>query len=141
MNEQAYAGDVTPNETWEALRDDPSAVLVDVRTKPEWALVGQPDLGQLGKHIVGVQWQIFPQMEVNDGFAAELAAAGIARDQPIYFMCRSGPRSTGAAAAMTQAGFARCYNVLDGFEGPPNEAGQRGQTAGWKADGLAWRQG
>ena len=39
-----YAGDISPRQAWEMLQSDPKAVLVDVRTPPEWAYVGQPDL-------------------------------------------------------------------------------------------------
>jgi hypothetical protein len=46
-----------------------------------------------------------------------------------------------AAVAMTGEGYAKCYNVLDGFEGPPDEEGHRGKRTGWKVDGLPWRQG
>ena len=49
-------------------------------------------------------------------------------------------RSLAAAQAARAAGFANVYNVADGFEGPINADGHRGQAAGWKADGLPWRQ-
>jgi len=38
------------------------------------------------------------------------------------------------------AGFPRAFNVADGFEGPVDQEGHRGTVAGWKADGLPWRQ-
>ena len=31
-----YAGDLTPIEAWEILKDEESAILVDVRTDAEW---------------------------------------------------------------------------------------------------------
>ena len=37
---------------------------------------------------------------------------------PLLFICRSGARSRQAAIAMTSAGWAPCFNVSDGFEGP-----------------------
>ena len=40
----AYAGDITPEEAWKLLVDDPEAVLVDCRTDAEWRFVGVPDL-------------------------------------------------------------------------------------------------
>ena len=54
----SYAGDVTPAEAWEALSDDPAAVLVDVRTAAEWAYVGLPDLRSLDKDVVLVERQM-----------------------------------------------------------------------------------
>ena len=40
----SYAGDVSPTHAFEAVRDDPAAVIVDVRTRAELAYVGFPDL-------------------------------------------------------------------------------------------------
>ncbi|HZF36618.1 MAG TPA: rhodanese-like domain-containing protein, partial [Candidatus Angelobacter sp.] len=62
------------------------------------------------------------------------------REAPIFFLCRSGARSRAAAMAMTQAGYARCYNIANGFEGNHDAERHRGKAAGWKADGLPWTQ-
>ena len=40
--------DVPVKDVWEALQGDPKAVLIDVRTRSEWAFVGMPDLSGLG---------------------------------------------------------------------------------------------
>ena len=39
----SYAGDITPEEAWKLLSDNPDAVLVDCRTEAEWRFVGVPD--------------------------------------------------------------------------------------------------
>ena len=121
-SEQAYAGDVAPTEAWRILSEDTAAVLVDVRTDAEWSYVGLPDLSSLGKQALRVSWQVFPQMGLNPGFAAELEAGGVNKEQPILLICRSGQRSRAAAVALTAAGYAECINVADGFEGSPNSA-------------------
>src|SRR3712207_8881126 len=41
------SGDLTPDETFALLQRDPRAVLVDVRTRAEWAYVGTPDLAPI----------------------------------------------------------------------------------------------
>ncbi|MET0313322.1 MAG: rhodanese-like domain-containing protein, partial [Hansschlegelia sp.] len=83
-------------------------------------------------------------MQVDASFAdkvgSELLAAGLSKDAPVFFLCRSGARSQAAAAAMAAAGWSRCFNVAGGFEGPPDGERHRGSTAGWKADGLPWSQ-
>ena len=140
MNETGYAGDVSCGEAWQALSDDPNAVLVDIRTGAEWQLIGQPDLSEIGKQALSIQWQVFPDLTINENFAADLAAAGVGPDQRIYFLCRSGPRSINAATAMTASGYKHCYNVVNGFEGPLDENRQRGRRLGWKAEGLPWGQ-
>ncbi len=139
--EAGYAGEVTPEEAWRLVKDDPDAVLVDVRTQPEWAFVGIPDLSAAGKQPVLVSWQLFPTMNENVNFAAELATRGIRPDQTVMFICRSGNRSAVAARAMTAKGFARCYNVGEGFEGALDEHKHRNTLGGWKAKGLPWVQG
>jgi rhodanese-related sulfurtransferase len=135
-----YAGDLDPTESFRLLSDDPDAVLVDVRTRAEWSYVGLPDLTQLGKRVLTVEWVGFPDGARNGGFLAELDAAGIPRDAPVLFLCRSGVRSVAAAEAASAAGFSRAFNVAQGFEGNPDPAGHRGTVAGWKAAGLPWRQ-
>lgn len=140
MSDQSYAGDLSSEEAWRLLESDPDAVLIDVRTDPEWSFVGLPDLGAVGKQAVCVCWQVFPEMGLNPDFSAELTAKGVTRDQTLLLLCRSGVRSRHAAIALTGAGYGRCYNVADGFEGPCDESRHRGGQAGWKASGLPWAQ-
>lgn len=137
----SYAGTITVEEAWHLLSDDPEAVLVDVRTKAEWTYVGVPDLSDLGKETVLVQWKTFPSMVENAEFASELAAMGVTSDKATLLMCRTQVRSAQAATALTARGFARCYVVDGGFEGQPDEKKHRGTRDGWKAAGLPWVQG
>ncbi len=135
----SYAGDLSPEQAWKLLADDPQAILVDCRTDAEWNYVGVPDLTELGKKLVLAQWQTFPDGTLNPRFVADLRRSGVADGVPIAFICRSGHRSIGAAEAATAAGMGPAYNVLDGFEGGLDESGHRG-AAGWRATGLPWRQ-
>ncbi len=131
-----YRGDVTPSEAFARLQADPNAVLIDVRTDAEWAYVGVPAVEGLRK----VCWQTFPDMQRNPEFVAQVEAAGVTRDQELYLICRSGARSASAASLLTEAGFANCYNVAEGFEGDKDADGHRGRTGGWKVAGLPWVQ-
>jgi rhodanese-related sulfurtransferase len=134
-----YAGDLAPAQAYAMLEQDRDAVLVDVRTRAEWAYVGVPDLTGLGKDVVRVEWTRYPDGAPNAAFLDELAAAGVDRDRSVVFLCRSGVRSVAAAEAATRAGYAKAYNVTEGFEGPLDAAGHRG-ARGWRAAGLPWRQ-
>jgi rhodanese-related sulfurtransferase len=140
-----YAGEISPAQAWEKLKADPKAQLLDVRTLAEWNFVGLPDLSQLGRQTLCVEWQGFPGGTQNPAFAAEaaqaLAAAGAGKSDPICLMCRSGARSRAAAIALTAAGFEQAFNVAEGFEGDVDREGHRGRANGWKAAGLPWRQG
>jgi len=135
-----YAGDVRPTQAYAALQSEAEAVLVDVRTTAEWSYVGQPDLTQIGKRVIFLEWQQYPDGRLNQSFVEQLREAGVGEGVPLYFLCRSGVRSAAAAMAATAAGLGPAYNVTDGFEGPVGLDGHRG-VAGWKADGLPWRQG
>jgi rhodanese-related sulfurtransferase len=131
---------VAPTQTWEALQADAEAQLVDVRTDAEWNFVGLPELHAAGKQTVLIPWQMYPTMQQNSAFETNLTQAGLTAENKIYFICRSGVRSMAAAEAARAAGFPHVFNVADGFEGPPDAEGHRGGIAGWKADGLPWRQ-
>lgn len=137
----SYAGDITPQQAWDLLRENPEAVLVDVRTDAEWRYVGVPDTTELDRRTVLIEWVGYPTGVRNDNFVDQLKEAGIAGgdDAPVIFLCRSGQRSIGAAQAATAAGIGPSYNVLDGFEGGLDADGHRG-TQGWRALGLPWRQ-
>jgi rhodanese-related sulfurtransferase len=136
-----YAGDISPTDAWARLASEPSTKLIDVRTQAEWVYVGLPDLSSLEKQPILVSWQIFPTMARNEAFAEQLAAQGIARNEPLLFLCRSGVRSKAAAELMTQLGYGQAFNISDGFEGPLDPVRHRGATQGWKFAGLPWIQG
>lgn len=131
---------VAPEHVWDTLRSDPSARLVDVRTPAEWSYVGLPELEASGQDPVLIPWQVPPTMHVNTDFVEHLKQSGLTPEHRLYFICRSGARSLAAAQAAQQAGFPHAYNVADGFEGPPDDQGHRGQLAGWKSAGLPWSQ-
>lgn len=138
----SYAGDITPQEAWKLLSENPDAVLVDCRTDAEWRFVGVPDLTSLQRDVVYIEWNRTDGTR-NGGFVDDLVEkigdAESDRQRPVVFLCRSGNRSIGAAEAATEAGIGPSYNILDGFEGNLDESGHRGGT-GWKAVGLPWVQ-
>lgn len=135
----SYAGDLTPQQAWAALEENPKAVLVDCRTQAEWSFVGVPDVSSLGKKAALVEWITFPAGEENRAFIDHLRQVGVEDDSQVLFLCRSGARSIAAAEAATAAGITEAYNILDGFEGALDAEGHRG-SVGWRAVGLPWRQ-
>lgn len=126
-----YAGAVTPREAWKLVRER-AALLVDVRTAPEFKFVGRVP------GAINVEWL------GNDAAPRARFIEGLRRlappSQPMLLLCRSGVRSHVAAAAAAQAGRARVYNVLEGFEGQIDTASQRGKVSGWRYHGLPWVQ-
>lgn len=129
----SYAGDITAQQAWKILNDNPDAVLVDVRTDTEWRVVGVPDLSSLGRDVICLEWHT-SDGRINENFVAELRERipATGEERPVVFLCRSGGRSCIAAQAATEAGLTPAYNVLDGFEGHVN--------AGWRATGLPCKE-
>ena len=121
-----YAGAVTPAEAF-ALQALGAARILDVRTAPEWQFVG---------HVPEVSLIEWPRAGEESDLRAFLAKVeqDFDKERPLLFLCRSGVRSHYAAELATQAGFAKAYNVLEGFEG--NAPGK-----GWRAAGLPWKKG
>jgi glyoxylase-like metal-dependent hydrolase (beta-lactamase superfamily II)/rhodanese-related sulfurtransferase len=127
-----YAGDVSAPLAWQWVQAG-EAVLVDVRTDAERAWVGFiPE----AKPVSLKQW---PGMAMNPDFDAKILAA-VPPGQKVVLLCRSGVRSIAAARRATELGL-RAYNILEGFEGDPDDHAQRGHKGGWRFQGLPWRQG
>ena len=143
---QNAVANVSPVTAYDTLKNDPAALLVDVRTRPEWSFVGVPDLSDLAREPILIEWRQFPEMGVNSDFAQSLLeAAGGALPQQMLFICRSGARSMEAANAVvafaqSRGEAVRCFNVAEGFEGDLDADRHRGALNGWKARGLPWRQ-
>ena len=131
----AYAGALSPAETLALLELDPSARLVDVRTRAELDWVGRPQIPS--DQYVHIEWSRYPGAVPNVAFVdqlREIAEPGTT----LVFLCRSAARSKHAAKAATAAGFSKAYDVLEGFEGDKDADGHRKSVAGWCFRGLPW---
>lgn len=130
---EGYAGDISPQTAYEWMQRGHCA-LVDVRTDAEREWVGYVP----GAYAVA--WKQWPGMKPNEQFEEELLAvcekAGVKR---VALLCRSGVRSVAAAVFASDYGI-EAYNILEGFEGDPDELAHRSQKGGWKRAGLPWKQ-
>ena len=127
----SYAGDVSPDVAFAWWRAG-EAVLVDIRSDAEREWVG------FVPGAVALAWKQWPGMAINASFAEGLTAV-VPAEKKVLLLCRSGIRSIAAAKRATELGF-EAYNILEGFEGDPNEQAQRGHTGGWRFHGLPWQQ-
>jgi rhodanese-related sulfurtransferase len=109
----AKISSVSPRELQARLSAGAPAVLLDVRTPPEFASV----------HIPGAR--LLPLDELDA--AAFLAPAGSA-DKPIYVVCQTGGRARRAIEKFQRAGFAGCILL-------------EGGTEAWVAAGLPVHRG
>lgn len=126
-----YAGDVSPElacQWWQ----EGQAVLIDVRTDAEREWVG------FVPGAVALAWKQWPGMAMNPQFDEGLKAA-MQPGVKAVMLCRSGVRSVAAATRATELGV-EAYNILEGFEGDPDDEAHRGARGGWRYRGLPWRQ-
>ena len=128
---EGYAGDISVQlafDWWQA----GDAVLVDIRTDAERAWVGYVP------GAVEVAWKQWPGMVLNPSYDAELLAA-VPAGKKVLMLCRSGLRSIPAAKRAAELGL-QAYNILEGFEGDPDNSAHRNSVGGWRLRGLPWRQ-
>lgn len=123
-----------PKQSWDLLQNNPSAVLIDVRTSIEHSFVGHPPNS---KHI---PWKEFPNMQLNTAFVEQVQSHVSDKTAPILLLCRSGVRSVDAAKALEAVGYQHLVNILQGFEGQLDAQQHRGNIDGWRFHGLPWQQ-
>ncbi len=125
---------LNPQQAWDALQQDKTAVLIDVRTKMEHLFVGHPP------QAIHIPWKEAPDWQLNSHFVENVRQVVSNPNVPILLLCRSGQRSLEAAAALEKAGYSRLINIVDGFEGALDDNKQRGHLNGWRFLGLPWQQ-
>ena len=132
---------ISPKQAWQMVQDEPTALLVDVRSQMEFLFIGHP----VG--AIHIPWIDEPDWNINPHFAAEvrkLVLGGLdhksGHNVPVLLICRSGKRSLEAGELLINEGFHQVYNISDGFEGELDDHHHRSNLAGWRFDGLPWEQ-
>lgn len=133
---------LTPTSAQQMLRDNPLAMLIDIRSTMEFLYVGHP----IG--AVHVPWIDEPDWQTNPDFVGEILrlvdSFGLGHDASrsiaLILICRSGTRSREAAEVLLAAGLPRVFHVADGFEGGLDAQNHRGTLGGWRYQGLPWEQ-
>ena len=128
-------------EAWELLRDNPRAVLIDVRSTMEYLFVGHP------RGAIHIAWIDEPDWRIDPEFALlvrKVMLGGVSAHSegcaPVILICRSGNRSREAGERLLREGFTDVYNVTDGFEGTLDADHHRNTVGGWRYAGLPWEQ-
>lgn len=88
---------ISTNKLKEILKKDPSTLLIDVRDKDEFSL----------GHIPSAKNMPLPYIE---DYSDDLPT-----DKPIYFICKSGNRSSHAIALLEDLDIDNCVNVRGGM--------------------------
>lgn len=128
--------EVNPKQAWKILRENPNAVLLDVRSKVEFDYVGHP------VDAVHVPIQEAPDWQTDPDFAQKVIERldEASRDATVLTICRNGKRSMLAAQLLEAQGYKDTVNIAEGFEGDPDENRHRGNLNGWRFHGLPWEQ-
>ena len=143
----------TAQDAYDMVKEAPERVLfIDVRTPAELQFIGMPTLVDANIPVLlpasPPQWdevnstfRLSPNPKFVEGVDARLARKGLTRDAPVILICQGGVRAARAANLLTQAGYAKVYTTIDGFEGDPAADGpHKGERIvnGWRNAGLPW---
>jgi rhodanese-related sulfurtransferase len=110
-------------EAYDMLNTVPGTYLIDVRTRPEYQLVGHPPMAYLFPYVF---WKndfsktdegyAYHLNNKNKAFIEEINKAFKKTDN-LVIICRDGTRSALAAKALADDGYKNVFDVEDGFEG------------------------
>jgi rhodanese-related sulfurtransferase len=109
------------------IKENPNSILIDVRSKDEWEIVGKPDGNKINLDTYFLSIKDI-KGEINQNFIEEFKNLKIDRDKEILVMCKSGTRSLLVSNLLIKEDY-NCINISDGFEG-------NDQNNGWKNAGL-----
>lgn len=133
----AGAKATTPDKVLEALSDDSSVILVDIRSKVEAGQQGSPDLRSVKRRAISLPLTKLVKGEyvVEENFIERFAKiSGLTEDSIVILLDSDGSESTQAAKQLIQAGSdyeeplaAQFYFVQGGAEA-------------WQAAGAPWRK-
>lgn len=112
---------VTAEQAYTVLKRDKAAVLLDVRTGPQYYYLGHPPNAFMapsrfwtGKYDKEKNDFVFAR---NSKFEEYVAARWPDKNTTILLLSRSGDISAVAADRLADVGYTKVYNITDGFEG------------------------
>ena len=126
---------VTPEEA-KRLLDGGGVVYLDVRTVPEFVNGHAPSAVNVPVAEMNPQTG---RMELNERFLG-IVAANISPDSRLIVGCKTGGRSTTACEILSQAGYKNLCNLVGGYAGITDPAGQVVQE-GWSTLGYPVERG
>ena len=131
----------TPTEAFFQLKEDPSSLLIDVRSNLELSNDGIVNLLEIKRDIIFKEWQTYASVETSENFFEDILKESEEKTVAnVFFICRSGIRSR-EAAEYCQFKFQEierkviCINISEGLDGNNNP----NYSSGWKNAGLPWK--
>ena len=115
---------ISSKEIKEYLKNNPKAILLDVRTQEEWDNIGKPDGDKIGLKTYFLEIR----RDAFFDFVQEFKNLNIGQDKEILVICASGERSQITAELLSKENY-KSINISDGFMGSK-------EGVGWKNNGL-----
>ena len=136
----SYKRNLLPKMAMDRLKENPEAVLIDVRTLAEHKYVGYPE------NSILIPWFDEPDLKSHpeafyESVLNELGDRNEVLNTELIFICSSGYRTNEALKCLQSNGFTCLSHVASGFEGDLDENDQRGNLNGWRYDDMPWSQG
>lgn len=100
-DEKASFKDIDAADAYQQLQKNQDAILVDVRTQPEWVNTGIP---------AGAQTRTW------DEASQTMDTTDLPKDAEIYLICNSGRRSQDAARKLIDLGYKKVYSINGGIQ-------------------------
>ena len=112
---------VTAKEAYDKWSADKDGVkILDCRTPEEYVFVGHAPMAyNIPSKFFTMDFSAEKKeyaLKDNDSYI-EMVKSVFKPDDVIMVMCRSGHRSAASVNKLTEAGFTKVYNIIDGFEG------------------------
>ncbi|MCW8132779.1 MAG: rhodanese-like domain-containing protein [Planctomycetota bacterium] len=121
--------DISPQEAYELLKNDPGYIYLDVRSVEEFEEGHAPKALNIP---IMLRDPASGRMVPNQEFM-QVVQANLKPDAKLVVGCKAGGRSATACQILTQLGYANLKNVASGFIGKP---GPGGLIPGWSMCGL-----
>jgi len=115
---------LTSKEIKDYLKNNPKAILLDVRTQEEWDNIGKPDGDKIGLKTYFLEIR----RDAFFDFVQEFKNLNISQDKEVLVICASGERSQITAELLSRENY-KSINISDGFMGSQ-------EGVGWKNNGL-----
>ncbi len=138
---------VTAKQAYQMWKADPlKTVVLDVRIPAEYVFIGHAPMAY---NVPFAFWRsdVFPKdgmpvMKPNPNFIARVKKIA-SPEETLLVMCCAGERGAKACDALAKAGYAKVYNIVNGFEGdkiedPENVHHGKRMKNGWRNAGLPW---
>lgn len=117
---------INPDEAFEMLKQEEHTLLVDVRTRDEWE-EAVPYIEDKDKFLTISIYEGKNRI-FNESFLDDFTLLCQDKNIKIFFICKSGARSSEAASLVSMCGYTNCFNIAGGFEG-------------WKSANLPYKTG